>query len=328
KKTFLPLSDTDRLRRLNNGISISKAALVSGLDTAESSTTLSAVPPPQTPPLAIPTPATADTLQSVAERVAQKETKTVLVKEELREKPAILIGGEHAAADTEFRALSAVYGLRLLAAQGGSHQAISRYPVGRPSSISRLHEAILSAIPAPFMRALLSGTPDAPAYSAALAKFEEEYRATAAANGFTPPTRQSNIPPPAPEKVFEKRLREIRNAAAQKLRARLVTRVAASRTGRVSLSELSPGERTALADVLMVDHLSALGSVLTSPVPESIAKFEQSSINCRRIVSNGIPCISVAFYQPRANSPQYFGGMSMTVVDRSETPVPPGPSGR
>jgi hypothetical protein len=310
EKVFIPLSDPGRLRRMSNGIIISKEAVDSGIDTTLSETVRDSVPVSALPAKV----GDEDTLQTVAVQVAQKENKTVLLDGELLQKPALIIGVENAASDTQLRGLCAAYGLRMRTIPEGDKRSISRYPTTRAAKLADLHGAILAAIPSPFMRALMAMEAKPPSEQAPNtdAGFDS-------VNAALVPSVSSD-PQSAPEKMFSRRLTVIRSAAARKLRSTLETRVASSKSGKVSLKDLSPAEQTAFANVLMVDYLTCLRTALTSPVPHNIANYDQGGIVCRRVISHGLPCIAIAFYTPGDYGQVYRGGMTMTAVERSALP--------
>lgn len=242
-------------------------------------------PDPTDPAPQITTPGatlTTSTLGSVlADLNARRgDAAEMVVDDTLAAKPVMVFGERAVPPGQILDALAEVYGLRVRAQEDGKLR-LTRRLFKMAVKITDLPEALRQVFPEPLLRAF---------HSSALAQLDAEERENAARR-YQPKmqsaaeetnTRTIEEPSAEVERMRERfksrdRLRglprQIRIAAAQRLRTLLEPKVKLSPDSRMPLSSLSHEERMGLAVLLMADAWEGLRLLISLPTPEWITNF-------------------------------------------------------
>lgn len=183
-------------------------------------------------------------------------------------KPVALIGTEHAPPVTALRAAASVYGLQVVGSNDGSLLLTLPRP-RRVDNIMQLSGAVHDIWPESLRRAMQAE------------KWDKPIAATPAGGSSnaveTPEARRERIKDQIWRiGVLQERPKSLRAAAAARLTSTVEPRLKEAPNERLPVSALDFEERSALANVLMVDAYVALQSLIRSQPPDYISRLSEA----------------------------------------------------
>lgn len=193
-----------------------------------------------------------------------------LVDAALKGKIVAVAGEGNAAPEAVFRALTLVYGLRIVTEAGekdGRRLRITRFRVAAPNGLAALPQSRVAALPDPIRRYLQ------------FSMTEKE---------------QTERDIPAFFSRMNARAEEISRAAAKTLKQMTLARIAAqdkkgadAKNLRIPLKGMSMGERAIFALALQYNVLKGFSSLYGAQLPPVVAHWEESTLSGGPFVRNG-----------------------------------------